>query len=459
MNLPENQVCSDCTERQPRWASLIVPPPGAPEGSPSFGAFVCLECSGSHRRLGVHITFVRSINLDSWKEKEVMAMENGGNNKVNTVFEARLNVQKPSNQADLNTRERYIRDKYERRKFYDPAAFSKVVAQKSPEPKAPQPVPQQDLSFEADFSNTGSVTAPSAAAQKRLAQRRGSGSGITKERRAPVKGRSKSSVDGGAIGDLLDLGFSNEAPPQRRVQRRKSRDGFAAGDASVASAPDKRSLTRRKSKDNLSVDGGPKRGVSRKKSKDKDLMAFDSSNHTAPAAKDDFSDFAAPAPGKGAEKPKASSQDIMSLYNTSPTPAMNNGSMNMQNNMANMTNMMQQMNMQNNMMAQQQNAGRMAQTPMTPQQMQQQAMMYQQHMKMLQSMQGGMGQPQMAGMGAGGYGGNMMMQQQQQQQMGMMPQAQQSASGQNLGGMGMASQQQPAESKDPFASLGAQGFR
>ena len=65
MAKPENQVCSDCPERQPRWASLIVPPPGSPAGSLAMGAFTCLECSGSHRRLGVHIAFVRSITLDS----------------------------------------------------------------------------------------------------------------------------------------------------------------------------------------------------------------------------------------------------------------------------------------------------------------------------------------------------------------------------------------------------------
>ena len=66
MNRPENAICVDCPERQPRWASLIKIP-GAPSGTPPVGAFMCLECSGSHRRLGVHIAFVRSINLDSCK--------------------------------------------------------------------------------------------------------------------------------------------------------------------------------------------------------------------------------------------------------------------------------------------------------------------------------------------------------------------------------------------------------
>jgi Putative GTPase activating protein for Arf len=71
MSLPHNQICSDCNERQPRWASLIVPPPGMNgdegnrHGALAMGALCCLECSGSHRRLGVHISFVRSINLDS----------------------------------------------------------------------------------------------------------------------------------------------------------------------------------------------------------------------------------------------------------------------------------------------------------------------------------------------------------------------------------------------------------
>lgn len=47
----------------PRWASA------------NLGNFFCIECSGIHRNLGVHISFVRSINLDSWTVKQVEVWE------------------------------------------------------------------------------------------------------------------------------------------------------------------------------------------------------------------------------------------------------------------------------------------------------------------------------------------------------------------------------------------------
>lgn len=177
MNKPENQVCSDCPERQPRWASLIVPPPGSPLGSLPIGAFSCLECSGSHRRLGVHITFVRSVTLDQWKEKEVQAMENGGNLKVNAIFEARLDPNtgiKPSQTASGPVRERFIRDKYERRKYYDPSAFQQGDSSESESDSESEEevTARSTTSSRRQKTSPVKINAPSEAARLRAESRR-----------------------------------------------------------------------------------------------------------------------------------------------------------------------------------------------------------------------------------------------------------------------------------------------
>ncbi|CAK9144402.1 unnamed protein product [Ilex paraguariensis] len=75
-----NDKCVDCGAPEPDWASL------------NLGVLVCIECSGVHRNLGVHISKVRSLTLDVkvWEPSVINLFQSLGNTFANSVWEEAL---------------------------------------------------------------------------------------------------------------------------------------------------------------------------------------------------------------------------------------------------------------------------------------------------------------------------------------------------------------------------------
>lgn len=121
--LPGNERCVDCstTKDKPTWLST------------NLGVLVCIECSGIHRYLGVHISRIQSLTLDKLNTSQLLIAHNMGNDFFNEIFEAKLrqlellaaDIASPDSfdtprlkpNSSMEQRCDYIKGKYIQRKF------------------------------------------------------------------------------------------------------------------------------------------------------------------------------------------------------------------------------------------------------------------------------------------------------------------------------------------------------
>uniref|UniRef100_A0A672SDP6 ArfGAP with SH3 domain, ankyrin repeat and PH domain 1 n=1 Tax=Sinocyclocheilus grahami TaxID=75366 RepID=A0A672SDP6_SINGR len=107
LRMPGNEVCCDCGAPDPKWLST------------NLGILTCIECSGIHREMGVHISRIQSMELDKLGTSELLLAKNVGNSSFNEIMEGNLPCPspKPTPASGMTVRKEFINAKYVDHKF------------------------------------------------------------------------------------------------------------------------------------------------------------------------------------------------------------------------------------------------------------------------------------------------------------------------------------------------------
>ncbi|MGH0152684.1 UNVERIFIED_CONTAM: hypothetical protein FKN15_027901 [Acipenser sinensis] len=114
------KTCAECDHV--RTDSLSVNPEMVTDPkwlSTNLGILTCIECSGTHREMGVHISRIQSMELDKLGTSELLLAKNVGNCSFNEIMEGNLPCPspKPTPSSDMTARKEFINAKYVDHKF------------------------------------------------------------------------------------------------------------------------------------------------------------------------------------------------------------------------------------------------------------------------------------------------------------------------------------------------------
>jgi len=110
-----NNRCADCNSVNPSWASVNI------------GVLICQRCCIFHRKMGVHISRVKSITLDYWNKKYINHLKQNGNEKINKIYEYKLDKQfKPNTATSEYDLCEFIKNKYEHKLYFSRSIEKKL---------------------------------------------------------------------------------------------------------------------------------------------------------------------------------------------------------------------------------------------------------------------------------------------------------------------------------------------